>query len=116
MNYVRLYTGPDGLSYFEDIEVPMEDRGSGTELSSLIPARGMILRRNSADYHLDFHTAPRKQFIVNLTGTVEIVASGGETRRFGPGSIMLAEDTTGKGHISKALTDERLSIFVTLED
>jgi hypothetical protein len=47
---------------------------------------------------------------------VEIVASGGETRRFGPGSIMLADDTTGKGHISKALTPERISIFVHVDD
>ena len=116
MNYVRLYTGPDGNSYFEDVEVALQDRGSGTELSDIFPVKGMMLRRNTADYQLDYHTAPRRQFIVNLTGTVEIVASGGETRRFGPGSIMLAEDTTGKGHISKALTDERLSIFVTLED
>jgi hypothetical protein len=112
MNYVHLYTGPDGLSYFKDVEVPLASRGAGTELSELFPANAMVMRRNTADYQLDYHVAPRKQFIVNLTGTVEIVASGGETRQFGPGSIMLADDTTGKGHISKALTPERLSLFV----
>jgi hypothetical protein len=112
MNYVHLYTGPDGLSYFKDVEVPLAGRGAGTELSELFPASAMVMRRNTADYELDYHVAPRKQFIINLTGTVEIVASGGETRQFGPGSIMLADDTTGKGHISKALTPERLSVFV----
>jgi hypothetical protein len=112
MNYVHLYTGDDGLSYFKDVKVSMTDRGPGTELSEVFAATGMALRRNTADYQLDYHTAPRKQFIINLTGTVEIVASGGETRQFGPGSIMLADDTTGKGHISKALTEERVSIFV----
>jgi hypothetical protein len=74
------------------------------------------MRRNTADYQLDYHTAPRRQFIVNLTGTAEITASGGETRVFGPGSIMLADDTTGKGHISKALTPERLSLFVHVDE
>jgi hypothetical protein len=115
MNYVHLYTGPDGLSYFKDVEVPLQSRGQGTELSELFPARAMVMRRNTAEYELDYHTAPRKQFIINLTGTVEIVASGGETRQFGPGSIMLADDTTGKGHISKALTPERLSLFVHVD-
>lgn len=116
MKYVRLYTGPDGLSYFEDVDVAMQERGAGTELSEVMPASGMVMRRNTADYQLDYHTAPRRQFIINLTGTVEIVASGGETRQFGPGSIMLADDTTGKGHISRALTDERISIFVHVPD
>jgi hypothetical protein len=115
MNYVHLYTGPDELSYFKDVEVPMQSRGQGTELSELFPAKAMVMRRNTAEYELDYHTAPRKQFIINLTGTVEIVASGGETRRFGPGSIMLADDTMGKGHISKALTPERLSLFVHVD-
>jgi hypothetical protein len=116
VNYVHLYTGDDGLSYFKDIDVPMTARDQGTELSSPFAAKAMVMRRNTADYELDYHTAPRKQFIINLTGTVEIVASGGETRRFGPGSIMLADDTTGKGHISKALTPERISIFVHVDD
>ncbi len=115
MNYVHLYTGPDGLSYFKDVEVPLAGRGEGTELSELFPAKAMVMRRNTAAYQLDYHTAPRKQYIINLTGTVEIVASGGETRQFGPGSIMLADDTTGKGHISKALTPERLSLFVHVD-
>jgi len=116
VNYVHLYTGDDDLSYFKDIDEPMKDGGPGTELSKLFEAKGMIMRRNTADYQLDYHPAPRRQFIFNLTGTVEIVASGGETRQFGPGSIMLADDTTGKGHISKALTPERLSIFVHVDD
>ncbi|HEU0075199.1 MAG TPA: hypothetical protein VFS30_14440 [Dehalococcoidia bacterium] len=116
MNYAHLYTGDDGLSYFRDVEVPMTDRGEGTELSGLFAAKGMLMRRNTADYQLDYHPAPRRQFIFNLTGTVEIVASGGETRQFGPGSIMLADDTTGKGHISKALTAERVSIFVHVDE
>jgi hypothetical protein len=116
LNYVHLYTADDGLSYFEDVEEPMTDRGQGTELSKLFEAKGMIMRRNTADYQLDYHPAPRRQFIFNLSGTVEIVASGGETRKFGPGSIMLADDTTGKGHISKALTPERVSIFVHVDE
>jgi hypothetical protein len=75
----------------------------------------MNFRLSPASYALDYHPAPRRQFIVNLSGAVEITASDGEVRVFGPGSIMLAEDTTGKGHISKAVGgEERLSLFVHL--
>jgi hypothetical protein len=112
MNYVHLYTGDDGLSYFEDVKVPLTDRGQGSEVSELFGVKGMLMRRNNSEYQLDYHVAPRKQFLINLTGTVEIVASGGETRHFGPGSIMLADDLTGKGHISRLLTEERLLVIV----
>jgi hypothetical protein len=30
-------------------------------------------------------------------------SADGETRRFGPGSVFLAEDTTGKGHQTRAV-------------
>lgn len=49
----------------------------------------------------DFHPAPKRQFICCLIGEYVVVASDGEERKFGPGSILLAEDTTGKGHVTK---------------
>ena len=114
-NYVRLYTGDDGLSHFEDVAVDLSESMEASILSPTIPVTGMNFRQNAANYNLDYHPAPRRQFIVNLTGGVEITASDGEVRVFGPGSIMLAEDTTGKGHISKAVGSEaRLSLFVHL--
>ena len=114
-NYVRLYTGDDGLSHFQDVEVELGNAGEASMLSETMAVSGLNFRRNSLAYNLDYHPAPRRQFIVNLTGGVEITASDGEVRVFGPGSIMLAEDTTGKGHISKAIgNEERLSLFVHL--
>jgi hypothetical protein len=114
-SYVRLYTGTDAISHFEDVEVELGQPGEASRLSETLPVTGLNFRRNDASYSLDWHPAPRRQFIVNLSGTVEIEASDGEVRRFGPGSVMLAEDTTGKGHIRRAIgTDERLSLFVHL--
>jgi hypothetical protein len=116
-NYVRLYEDASGISHFEDVQVDLSDNGSASQLSPTLPVSGMNFRRNLMSYDLDWHAAPRRQFIVNLTGGVEITASDGEVRVFGPGSIMLVEDTTGKGHKSKATgTEERLSLFVHLPD
>ena len=116
-NYVRIYAGPDGISHFEDIEVPLTPGSTmaASLLSELVPVTGLNFRVNKPDYNLDFHPAPRRQFVVNLSGMVEIEASDGEVRRFGPGSVMLADDTTGKGHISRAIgSEERQSLFVHL--
>ena len=54
--------------------------------------------------------------MISLEGQVEITASDGTKRLFGPGDIMLADDTTGRGHISRAVNNKpRKAIFVTLD-
>ncbi len=85
-------------------------------ISETIAAKGVMFRQ-SREYFINWHNAPHRQFVVNLTGTVEIVASDGEKRRLGPGSILLAEDLTGKGHTSRGLGgEERISLFIPLAD
>jgi hypothetical protein len=112
---VRVYTGDDGESHFEDVEVPLGEPGRGGRLSEMVEARGVIFRETGADYDLDFHPAPRRQYVVNLTGSVELTVGGGESRVLGPGSILLAEDTTGRGHKSRAVGREpRQCLFIPL--
>ncbi len=117
MKAVRVYAGPDGASHFEDIEIALEDHGAAGRLSDLWRGKGVIFREVDGDYALDFHTAPRRQFVINLTGSVEIEIGSGEIRRLGPGDILLAEDTTGQGHISRAVDGlPRTCLFVPLEE
>jgi hypothetical protein len=116
MKLVRVYTGDDGQSHFEDVEVELEDypalMGS---LSAPWPTTAVQFREVSGDYDLDFHNAPRRQFVVNLTGSVEIETGSGDIRRLGPGTILLAEDTTGQGHISRNVNgEERTCLFIHL--
>ena len=115
MHVTRIYTGDDNQSHFEDIEVELSPQGVG-ELSERIPATGLIFRETGGDYELDFHNAPRRQYIVNLDGAVEITVGSGEKRVIGPGEVFLAEDTTGQGHISRAVNNQiRHSLFITLD-
>jgi hypothetical protein len=116
MDIVRVFTGPDGQSHFEDVAVGLDDAGAAGRISSLWRGAGVQFREVDGDYHLDFHTAPRRQLVVNLTGSVEIELGSGEKRLFGPGTILLAEDTTGQGHISRNVGGEaRTCLFVHLE-
>lgn len=115
MKVTRIYADDDGESHFEDVEFDLQDSDIG-RLSEFIPVKNMVLRETPADYSLEFHNAPRRQFVVNLDAAVEIHASDGSKRVIGPGEILLAEDTTGCGHISRAVDGKpRRSLFITLE-
>ena len=117
MKYFRIYAGPDGESHFEELGIEMTSSGRDSEYSDLVPATGVIFRKSAADQFIDWHPAPRRQFVITLSGQAEVEASDGEVRQIGPGTIMLAEDTTGKGHITRSAgSEERLSLFIPLPD
>jgi hypothetical protein len=111
----RIYTGEDGQSHFEDIEVELDDHGNIGHLSAPYPATGIIFRHTDGDYHYDWHNAPRRQYIVILEGGLEVEVGDGTRRVFQSGDIVLAEDVDGQGHISRALDGKpRKSIFITI--
>jgi hypothetical protein len=113
----RLYTGTDGKTKVEEFEIPLKGQGSGTELSVEVPVTSLQFRRTNKDYNLDWHPAPRRQFVVTLSGESEVELEGGRKIRLGPGHILLAEDTTGQGHISRAVgSGERISLFIPLAE
>lgn len=115
MKATRLYTGPDGASHFEEIDIPLKSAGDIGSLSELVPVTGIIFRETDGDYDYSWHNAPCRQFVLMLEGSVEIEVSDGNKRVFHSGDILLAEDTTGRGHISRAINQQpRKSVFVTL--
>lgn len=114
---MRVFSGDDGESHFEDVDVELEDLGAVGRISPLWPGGGVQFREVDGDYSLGFHRAPRRQLVVNLTGSVELEVGDGSTRLFGPGTILLAEDTTGRGHVSRNVGGEaRTCLFVHLDD
>lgn len=111
----RLYTGPDGKTKVEEFEVPLKAQNRGTDLSVSVAVTDLQFRRTNQDYNLDWHQAPTRQFVVTLSGESEVELEGGRKIRLGPGNILLAEDTTGQGHISRAVgSQDRLSLFIPL--
>lgn len=116
MIITRIYTGSDGESCFDEIEVPLEDAGDIGLLSEAFPVTGIIFRETDGDYNYTWHNAPCRQFVLILDGEVEIEVSNGSKRIFGTGDILLAEDTTGRGHISRAVDGKaRKSVFIILD-
>jgi uncharacterized cupin superfamily protein len=116
MKVTRLYMGNDGESHFEDMDVPLKSLDGIDSRSDMMPATGVFFRATSGEFKLDWHNAPRRQYIIMLKGRSEVIVGDGTSRQFGPGDVMLAEDTSGRGHITRAVNDQpRMSIFVTLD-
>jgi hypothetical protein len=116
MKIHRLYTDAAGDSHFADVEIEYVETTRSGRLSKRLPATGIIFREVPPTYDLDWHPAPRRQYIINLDNGVQITASDGEARVIQAGEVLLVEDTTGKGHLSKAINDRiRHCIFVALD-
>ena len=116
MKIHRLYVDQKGESHFQDVEVKYVESSRAGRLSERLPATGIIFREVQPDYDLDWHPAPRRQYIVNLDAGVKITASDGESRFIAAGDVILVEDTTGKGHLSDHIEGKiRHSIFIPVE-
>jgi hypothetical protein len=112
MKIVRLYTGSDRKSHFEDIELKFG--GSQPMLTTESrAATSAVFSSAPAGLFLDRHPAPRRQFLVTLSGSWEIEAADGVKRVFKTGDVMLADDTTGEGHTSRVLGSEP-HVFMTV--
>ena len=112
MSIFRVFTGNDGESHFEDV--------TPEEFANIANTRGpgeITLGQRPADYFSDYHTAPRHQYVVTLSGYAELEVADGNKRQMGPGDVLVAEDSTGHGHILRHLGNEpRISISVPLAD
>lgn len=116
MRIHNLYADASGESHFRDIEVEWAEETRAGQLSRRFPATGIIFRRVPPTYDLDWHPAPRRQYIINLDAGVRLTASDGESRVIGAGEVILVEDTWGKGHLSQAVgATLRHCIFVPIE-
>src|SRR4029077_3072491 len=105
---VRIYTGDDGHTHFEDLPLPAEENHN----IALQADANLVFRSFPADYFSDWHTAPRRQYIFILAGQMEIGIGDGSTRRFGPGDVVLADDLTGQGHTTRSVGVTRISATV----
>ena len=112
MAITRLYTGSDGQSHLEEL-----DLAAHPELTSLLATKGIVFRSAQPGHFSDWHNAPRRQFVINLAGEVEIGLGDGSVHRFGPGHVTLAEDLTGKGHTTRVVGNvPRVSATIPLAD
>src|SRR4051812_3296322 len=76
----NLYEDEQGESHWREIEVEWTGRVPGGPITDRLPATGVYFRQMPASYDLDWHPAPRRQYVIQLDGDSEITASDGEMR------------------------------------
>lgn len=121
-SYVRLFADERGESHFAEVEVelgPVDYSPPAPLLyvAGLFPATGCAFVCAPGDWAGQIpHPSPRRSVFCTLRGEYEVTASDGEVRCFPVGSLLLLEDTTGKGHASRIVGGDVLVLAVALAD
>ncbi len=113
MQITRLFTNQKGESAFEDATIGLERVAVETfpgqkaeQFADLRAPSAMRINETDPGHQYDWHNAPKKQWVITLQGEIEVQLRDGTTRRFGAGSILLAEDLSGSGHATKVVSKE----------
>jgi len=113
---VRMYTGTDNRSHFEDLSSTIE-LGPGASKSDVRITGSIQFGYQPVGHIIPMHPAPRRQYVITLQGNSEIELGDGTTQSFGPGDVMLAEDTHGEGHITRVIGSiARISAQISLKE
>jgi hypothetical protein len=110
MKVVRIYTGTDNQTHFQDLTPE-----TFATIAGKVGEGPVRLNQGPAKSFSDFHNAPRRQYVVITSGVLEIEIGDGTKRQLVPGDVLVAEDLTGKGHITRGVgEDPRISLAVPL--
>ncbi len=117
----RVYTGADGQSHLAEeplaLQSFVDSEGAYGEGTPLQGATGITFRLAPPGYILSWHCAPRRQYTITLSGAAEVEVGDGTVARVGPGDVLLAEDLTGQGHITRVVgTEPRFYAVVPLTE
>lgn len=103
---VRIWTAEDGNSSFEEGQIDLSGGARGDILSATADVASISFRETKAGGTFEWHTAPARQFVLTLSGTLDFETRAGAHFTIHPGDILLAEDTTGGGHRWRLIDDQ----------
>ena len=95
---VRIWTGADGNSHFEEGTIDLAGGARGDLLSERTSTISVSFQETRSGGAFAWHDAPTRQFVITLSGTLDFQTRSGEHFTIRPGDVLLAEDTAGSGH------------------
>lgn len=117
-----LFTDTDGRARFKEEEVALDEGTPQSALSALLPSGGYQLRESPVGFRSQFHVTLTPQWVVILSGQMEIGLQDGSSRVFGPGEHFYSADVlpagaqfdaSVHGHWSRQVGDQPLrTLFV----
>ena len=118
VTYHRIYADAQGGSHFDTVTVE-QSLASGAPpaapffVSMDKPASKYRFYTFQPGWIGDWHPCPARQFLALMSGAVEMETTDGTVRRLGPGDLVLLEDTSGKGHVTRNI-GEGYSAFLVV--
>lgn len=106
LEFPHFCTDDEKVSQVKVWSIGTKEHGHGTYVSDLIECHSVRLAETAPGGVYDWHPAPRKQYVVTLTGTIEFTFGNGEILLVKAGDVFLANDLEGKGHKWKIVGDE----------
>jgi quercetin dioxygenase-like cupin family protein len=103
---IRLWTGDDAQPHFEQGHIDLEPGPHGDFASGKIPVTTVSFEETARGGTLDWHTAPTRQLVITLSGTLDFQTRAEQHFTLKPGVILLAEDTAGGGHSWRLVDSE----------
>jgi hypothetical protein len=102
---IRLWTGADQKSHYEEGFIDLEPGMRGDVLSAKLPITLASFQETNVDPKRGWHSDASRQLVITLSGTLEFETSDGRFA-FHPGDILFTEDTSGAGHDWKMVGDQ----------
>ena len=112
---VKLWTGTDQKSHFEEGFIDLEPGARGDAVGGKFPIISASFHETDADPKLGWHPDADRQLVITLSGTLEFETADG---RFGlgTGDVLFTEDTSGAGHNWKMIDDQPWRRLYTVLD
>ena len=109
--YARVAMNAEGETYFADAAAKFELKdfappAGPVGVAAQQAAKSVVFTTSDSNWHGDWHPTPHKQYVFMLGGAIEIKVADGEVRRFSIGDIILLEDTSGRGHDTRVVSEE----------
>jgi quercetin dioxygenase-like cupin family protein len=110
----RLYTGSDGQTHEDRMEIrltpsTMYSEAEASEAVRVSQAQFFRLPKGKVQ---DWHNPTHRQYVVTLTGRGEVEIAGRQKILITPGRVILLENVTGKGHITRSTGSVDLTFFI----
>ena len=99
---VKIYAGVDGKSHFDHVD----PKDWQTDWSIDLPSGPINFRSRDSGYFYEFHNESRRQYVITLSGRVDVEIGDGTKLGFGPGDVIFATDLSGQGHSTRTMGNE----------